>query len=89
MADGITTPPRQSHPAWARPPHAVEPIIVLNAAFCERHLKNCPPTEELTRECNRTHELEAELDAAYKVLKLPDPCVNRAKECEWWATVGE
>jgi hypothetical protein len=68
---------------------AVEPIIILNSAFCERHLKNCPPTEELTRECNRAHELEQELDEAFKNLKLPDPCVNRAKECEWWASVGE
>lgn len=30
---------------------AVEPIIVLNAAFCEQHRKRCPPSEELLREC--------------------------------------
>ncbi|GAB4815655.1 hypothetical protein N2152v2_002701 [Parachlorella kessleri] len=68
---------------------SVEPIILLNAAFCERHLKNCPPTEELTRECNRAHQLEMDLDEVSKSMQLPDPCVNRAKECEWWASVGE
>lgn len=68
---------------------SVEPIIMLNAAFCERHLRNCPKTEELERECGRAHELEAQLDAAFSTLELPDPCVNRAEQCEWWASVGE
>lgn len=30
---------------------AVEPLIVLNAAFCELHRKRCPPSEQLLREC--------------------------------------
>ena len=30
---------------------AVEPLVVLNAAFCELHRKRCPPSEELLREC--------------------------------------
>lgn len=49
----------------------------------------CPHSEELLRECNKAHQLEVELDEAYAALQLPDPCVNRAKECEWWASVGE
>ena len=45
-----------------------------------------PPPQE--RECARARELEAHMDARYKVLELPDPCVNRDKSCEWWASVG-
>ena len=28
-------------------------VVTLNAAFCERHRKNCPPSEELDRECGK------------------------------------
>lgn len=31
---------------------AVEPMVVLNAAFCELHRKRCPPSEQLLRECS-------------------------------------
>ncbi len=31
---------------------AVEPMVVLNAAFCEVHRKRCPPSEQLLRECS-------------------------------------
>lgn len=27
--------------------------ITLNAAFCERHRKVCPPSDELERECSK------------------------------------
>jgi hypothetical protein len=30
---------------------AAEPIIVLNAAFCQLHRRRCPPSEQLLREC--------------------------------------
>jgi hypothetical protein len=32
---------------------AVEPIIILNAAFCEHHVGHCPASEELAIECGR------------------------------------
>jgi hypothetical protein len=28
-------------------------VVTLNAAFCERHRKLCPPSEELDRECGK------------------------------------
>lgn len=28
-------------------------IVNINAALCERHLANCPPSEELSRECGK------------------------------------
>jgi hypothetical protein len=31
---------------------AAEPMIVLNAAFCQLHRKRCPPSEQLLRECS-------------------------------------
>ncbi len=32
----------------------LEPVITLNDAFCEyHHLKHCPPSEQLTRECKK------------------------------------
>lgn len=30
---------------------SVEPLVVLNAAFCELHRQRCPPSEQLLREC--------------------------------------
>ena len=31
---------------------AAEPMVVLNAAFCELHRKRCPPSEQLLKECS-------------------------------------
>jgi hypothetical protein len=91
-----STPPSPCSPPHltaACPPHphptpAVEPIIILNAAFCERHLTACPPSPELSRECGRAHQLEEELGAAYAGLHLPDPCVDREEQCQWWVGQG-
>lgn len=30
---------------------AIQVIIELNVAFCERHLVNCPPSDQLKKEC--------------------------------------
>ncbi len=30
---------------------AIEPIVVLNAGFCERHMRHCPRGEQLLTEC--------------------------------------
>ena len=30
---------------------AIQVIIELNVAFCERHLVECPPSEQLEKEC--------------------------------------
>ena len=30
---------------------AAEPLVVLNAAFCQQHRRRCPPSEQLLREC--------------------------------------
>lgn len=70
---------------------AVEVPITLNAAFCERHLKRCSPSEQLTTECNRAFQLEGELKEALDALypTLPDGCVNGDDRCQTWADAGE
>ena len=32
-------------------------ITTINAALCERHLVNCPPSEELQQQCSRVGAL--------------------------------
>jgi hypothetical protein len=55
---------------------AIEPVIVLNAAFCEHHLVNCPPSEELTRECGLVRPSAAAAAAAARLARLGSvPCL--------------
>ena len=30
---------------------SAEPLVMLNAAFCQQHRARCPPSEQLLREC--------------------------------------
>ncbi len=30
---------------------AIEPVVILNAALCERHLQHCPPSTQLASRC--------------------------------------
>lgn len=70
---------------------SIEPIIILNAAMCRRHLSKCPPSAELERECAKAKALEAEFDDRMAKLldNLPDPCQNLHRKCEEWAMAGE
>lgn len=36
---------------------AIEPVVVMNAALCEHHLKHCPPSRQLTSECAKVATL--------------------------------
>ena len=64
---------------------SVEPIIILNKAFCEKHRQRCPPSDELTQHCAYVDWMVIDLDAAYARLELPDPCVNGDVRCKKWA----
>lgn len=70
---------------------AIAAPATLNAAFCERHLRVCPPSEQLTSECSVVKELETALDARLReVLEhLPDPCSDTDTRCASWAGHGE
>jgi len=63
---------------------AIEPIVTLNQAFCERHRMKCLPSEELTRECDYVDKYAEELDVALKKImaNLPDPCKDLEPRCE-------
>ena len=50
---------------------SAEPLIILNAAFCQQHRRRCPPSEELLREC------------AY----VSDPLINHFFFAHWTLTL--
>ncbi|KAL3136783.1 hypothetical protein ABBQ38_005497 [Trebouxia sp. C0009 RCD-2024] len=71
---------------------AIQVIVELNVAFCERHLVNCPPSPQLQQECAYAKELEKELDAAFVKVEHQisvDSCKNHDKRCQTWADAGE
>lgn len=50
---------------------AVQVIVTLNEAFCERHRRNCPPSEQLEQECRRAEVLARELEESFAALQPP------------------
>ncbi|KAI7838943.1 hypothetical protein COHA_007303 [Chlorella ohadii] len=54
---------------------AIEVLVTLNEAFCERHRRACPPSDELGRECSKAEAIAQELRDAYASLPPlpPDP----------------
>ena len=36
---------------------AIEPVVVLNGALCEHHLRHCPISEQLMSECRKARAL--------------------------------
>ncbi|CAL8472223.1 g11765 [Coccomyxa elongata] len=71
---------------------AIEPVVVLNAAFCERHMKHCPKSQQLTEECAKVRQQEIELDIAFDVMEVAmqeEECKNKHPDCEEWARNGE
>eukprot|EP00887_Chlorella_sp_A99_P001693 scaffold8.g1693.t1 len=48
-------------------------LVTVNAAFCERHRRRCPPSAELERECGVAEAIAAELSEAFATLELPPP----------------
>jgi hypothetical protein len=58
---------------------AIEVLVTLNEAFCERHRHACPPSEELERECGKAEAIAQELRDTYASLPPlpPDPEVQQ------------
>ncbi len=48
----------------------MEPIIYLNAAFCERHRAACPRSKALNWECGKAEALLRAYDVAWKAAVL-------------------
>lgn len=71
---------------------AIQVIVELNVAFCERHLVTCEPSPQLQKECTYAKDLETELDAALVKVEHQisvDNCKNHDKRCQMWADAGE
>ncbi|EFN59242.1 hypothetical protein CHLNCDRAFT_138234 [Chlorella variabilis] len=68
---------------------SIEVPLTLNVAFCERHRKYCPSSEELERECGKAEALMKEFEEVYAMLELPDPCHDIESRCHEWAEMGE
>ncbi|CAK0787343.1 hypothetical protein CVIRNUC_010562 [Coccomyxa viridis] len=71
---------------------AVEPLIVLNAAFCELHRKRCPPSEQLLRECAYAEQMMRDFDSIMIPLQLnltSQGCIDKDDRCQKWADDGE
>ena len=47
---------------------AIEPVVVLNAAFCERHMKHCPKSQQLTEECAKVPFCHSRARSACKAM---------------------
>jgi hypothetical protein len=52
---------------------AIQVPLTLNVAFCERHRKVCPPSDELERECGKVSAAEQR-----------GGCLGRRAEGQWW-----
>jgi hypothetical protein len=57
----------------SRAPCAPQVPLTLNVAFCERHRKVCPPSDELERECGKVSAAEQR-----------GGCLGRRAEGQWW-----
>ncbi|CAL8472254.1 g11796 [Coccomyxa elongata] len=70
---------------------SVEPAIVLNAAFCDRHKRKCSPSKQLEEECSKVAQQEKELDEAYdaveKILRATE-CNDSTPDCTGWTNEG-
>ncbi|BDA42986.1 Peptidyl serine alpha-galactosyltransferase [Coccomyxa sp. Obi] len=71
---------------------AAEPMIVLNAAFCELHRKRCPPSEQLLKECSYAEQLMRDFDSIASGLQLnltSKGCLDKDERCPKWAGNNE
>lgn len=55
---------------------AISVVHTLNAALCEFHLKNCPQSEQLTRECAKAKAVYEATKAAVRELDVKLSCTD-------------
>lgn len=53
VAPALPPPPPQGGPDYYKDLLAIETVSTLNAAFCNFHLKHCPPSQELLSVCSQ------------------------------------
>lgn len=71
---------------------AIEPIVTLNKAFCERHRRRCPPSEQLSDECDKVDQYADELQDMLRAFEQNverDDCLDKNPGCQKWASEGQ
>lgn len=61
----------------------------LNAAFCDYHLKHCPPSDQLKSVCDKVFALEKDINAEVEAVEAIFGCMDFHQKCDEWAKNGE
>lgn len=56
---------------------AVSVVHTLNAALCEFHMANCPPSDQLTRECDKVKDVYEATKKAVRELDVELSCIDQ------------
>lgn len=64
---------------------AVENIATLNAAFCDLHMRRCPPSEQLTSVCGAAQQLYLDVKRELREMELSWKCADDFDKCKMWA----
>lgn len=56
---------------------AISVVHTLNAALCEFHIANCPPSEQLTRECDKVRAVYEATKKAVRELDVELSCIDK------------
>eukprot|EP00879_Flechtneria_rotunda_P011174 GHRR01011672.1.p1 GENE.GHRR01011672.1~~GHRR01011672.1.p1 ORF type:complete len:475 (+),score=141.48 GHRR01011672.1:1450-2874(+) len=68
---------------------SVSVITIVNAALCDYHVRNCPPSAQLAEVCNQAFKLHYDVDQELKNHEWDWQCVDHNLECRMWADRGE
>jgi hypothetical protein len=56
---------------------SISVVHTLNAALCEFHLKNCPPSQQLRDACDKVQALYQATKVAVRQLDVELSCIDR------------
>lgn len=56
---------------------AISVVHTLNAALCEFHMANCPPSEQLTSECSKVKAVYEATKKAVRELDVEMSCIDQ------------
>ncbi len=58
-------------------------VHTLNAALCEFHIKNCPPSQQLKEACDKAAALYAATRNAVQEMDLEMSCMDAVVRHDW------
>eukprot|EP00775_Hariotina_reticulata_P010387 gene10387-10545_t len=69
---------------------AISVVHTINAALCEFHLKNCPPSQQLAEECNAASKVYEATKKAVREMDVEMSCTDQFPDkCVEWVNSGE